>query len=107
MSGGNQQKVLLAKWLTTGPQVMILHEPTQAVDVGARQDILRTIQRVADSGIAVLIVSVEAADLVAVCDRVLVYSTGQSLEELRSSTAGEVLDLVYSSSTNRHVKERM
>ena len=64
LSGGNQQKVLLGKWLSVGPQLLILHEPTQAVDVGARQDLLRAIQRAARSGVAVLLVSVEPSDLV-------------------------------------------
>ncbi|MDP9091375.1 MAG: sugar ABC transporter ATP-binding protein [Actinomycetota bacterium] len=106
MSGGNQQKVLLAKWLTTAPKIMILHEPTQGVDIGARQDILRAIHQAADSGIAVLMVGVEASDLVAVCERILVYSSEQPLEEVRTTSAENVLDVVYSSSTNKHAKER-
>jgi len=55
-SGGNQQKALMAKWLSVGPKLLILHEPTQAVDVGARQDILRQIHSVADTGVSILLV---------------------------------------------------
>lgn len=75
-SGGNQQKLLMAKWLLNRPQVLVLHEPTQAVDVGARVDILRAIRAVADGGAAVIICSVEAQDLAFVCDEVLVLRNG-------------------------------
>lgn len=95
LSGGNQQKVLLAKWLTTQPRLLILHEPTQAVDVGARADILNTVRRVADGGLSVLLVSSEAADLIAVCDRVLVYAGPTRLSEIRPTDADGVIDAVY------------
>ncbi len=98
LSGGNQQKVLLAKWLTVGPRFLILHEPTQAVDVGARQDILRQIQLVASSGVSVLIVTVEILDLTEVCDRILVYAPSGSLSESPSRTPDDILDLVYGQS---------
>ena len=95
LSGGNQQKVLLAKWLSVGPQLMILHEPTQAVDVGARTDILNAVHRAAETGVAVLLVSVEAADLAAVCDRVLVYDGPDRLTEIRTDDPDTILDAVY------------
>jgi ribose transport system ATP-binding protein len=95
LSGGNQQKVLLAKWLTVGPRFIVLHEPTQAVDVGARQDILRQIQLVASAGVSVLIVSVETLDLTEVCDRILVYAPNGSLTESTSREPDDILDLVY------------
>ena len=95
LSGGNQQKVLLAKWLSVGPQLMILHEPTQAVDVGARSDILNAVHRAAESGVAVLLVSVEAADLAAACDRILVYAGPDRLVEIRTDDPDTVLDAVY------------
>jgi ribose transport system ATP-binding protein len=95
LSGGNQQKVLLAKWMSVGPRLMILHEPTQAVDVGARADILNTVHRAAESGIAVLLVSTEAADLAATCDRILVYHHSSRLEEIRTNDRDAVLDTVY------------
>jgi len=95
LSGGNQQKVLLAKWLHLGPTVMILHEPTQAVDVGARQDILRALQSAADSGVAVVIVSSEAEDLSAVCDRILMHTHGGELRQADTATATPLLEQVY------------
>jgi ribose transport system ATP-binding protein len=100
LSGGNQQKVLLAKWMSVGPTLMIMHEPTQAVDVGARSDILNAVHRAAASGVAVLLVSVEAADLAAACDRVLVYEGPDRLRELRSDDPDVILDAVYAAASS-------
>ena len=94
LSGGNQQKVLLAKWMALAPAVMVLHEPTQAVDVGARQDILRAVQRAADSGVSVLLVSSEPEDLAAACDRVLVYD-GATLVEATDLTTDAIVGQIY------------
>jgi len=95
LSGGNQQKVLLAKWLNVGPTVLVLHEPTQAVDVGARRDILTALHRAADSGVAVLLVSSEPEDLAAACDRVLVYSAGVGLAPVDCTTPDVILEQTY------------
>jgi ribose transport system ATP-binding protein len=95
LSGGNQQKVLLAKWLGVGPRLLILHEPTQAVDVGARQDILRALQQAARSGVSVLLVSSEPEDLVAVCDRVLVYEPGRGVRRATSATPERLIEEIY------------
>jgi ribose transport system ATP-binding protein len=95
LSGGNQQKVLFAKWLSVGPKVLVLHEPTQAVDVGARQDILASIQTVAGTGVGVLLASGEPGDLVEICDRILVVARDGSMRELRTDSADEVLEAVY------------
>ncbi len=81
-SGGNQQKLLLAKWLLSHPTLLLLHEPTQAVDVGARADILRAVGRAADEGAAVVVSSIEAQDLALVCDRVLVMAAGRIVREV-------------------------
>ena len=99
LSGGNQQKVLLAKWLTVGPTVLVLHEPTQAVDVGARQDILHALRRAADSGVAVVLVSSEPGDLAAACDRVLIYrgpSTGRAgVYEAPTTAPDDLINQIY------------
>ena len=87
---GKPAEVLLAKWLTVGPRFLILHEPTQAVDVGARQDILRQIQLVARPGVSVLIVTVEILDLTEVCDRILEYAPSRSLSESPSRTPDDI-----------------
>lgn len=81
-SGGNQQKILLAKWLLHSPVAVVLHEPTQAVDVGARIDILRAVRATAARGVSVVISSIEAQDLAAICDRVLVMRDGAIATEL-------------------------
>jgi ribose transport system ATP-binding protein len=82
LSGGNQQKSLLAKWFDTRPAVMIMHEPTQGVDVGARREIFRHIRNLADQGTALLIASSEYEDLANICDRVIVFRGGAMVSEL-------------------------
>lgn len=95
LSGGNQQKVLLAKWLSLGPSVLVLHEPTQAVDVGARQDILSALRRAADGGMAVVLVSSEPEDLSAACDRVLIYKGDGLLVESEAATPDLLIEQIY------------
>jgi len=95
LSGGNQQKVLLAKWLNAGPALLVLHEPTQAVDIGARTDILHALQRAADTGVAVLLVSSEPEDLVATCDRILVYGHQVGLRPAQATTPEQLIEEIY------------
>ena len=82
LSGGNQQKVILARWLCTEPELLILDEPTRGVDVGAKRDIQSIIRRLADDGLGVLLVSSELEELVADTDRVVVLRDGRSVAEL-------------------------
>lgn len=84
VSGGNQQKIVLARWLQLEPGVILLEEPTQGVDVGARADIYGLIRRAADDGATVLIVSVDFEELEGLCDRVLVVSEGRIVAELNA-----------------------
>ena len=95
LSGGNQQKVLLAKWLNTGPALLVLHEPTQAVDIGARTDLLHALQRAASAGTAVLLVSSEPEDLIATCDRILVYGGAAGLREASGTTPEQLIEEIY------------
>lgn len=86
LSGGNQQKLLLAKWLLAQPRLLIAHEPTQGVDVGARHDIYDIVRRAADDdSMAVLWVSTDFTELEEVCDRVVVLSRGRQSGELRGA----------------------
>ncbi|MCU1489630.1 MAG: sugar transporter ATP-binding protein [Acidimicrobiaceae bacterium] len=82
LSGGNQQKCLLAKWIQTDPRLLVLHEPTQGVDVGARKEILDIVRRVARAGTFVLVATSEYDDLVQVCDRVIVLRDGVPIANL-------------------------
>ncbi|MBB3221247.1 sugar ABC transporter ATP-binding protein [Pseudoduganella umbonata] len=83
LSGGNQQKLLLARWLAIGPRVLILDEPTRGVDIGAKHEIYRIIHELADTGVAVLCISSELAEIIGVCDRVLVMREGWLAGELQ------------------------
>ena len=95
-SGGNQQKLLLAKWLMNAPSVIVAHEPTQAVDVGARVDILKVLRAAAGDGKGILICSIEAQDLAAVCDRVIVLRRGERPRQLRGGlTASAITEATY------------
>jgi ribose transport system ATP-binding protein len=87
LSGGNQQKVLLAKWLATDPRILLISEPTQGVDVGAREQIFRLIREVAAQGCRVLCASSDLDQLAQVCTRVLVFRRGRITDEV----AGEAL----------------
>lgn len=82
LSGGNQQKVLLAKWLATAPRLLVLHEPSQAVDVGARQAIIATVRDAASRGCAVLVAGGDENELALLCDRVVVLRDGVAGTEL-------------------------
>ena len=82
LSGGNQQKALLGKWLQTQPAVVLLHEPTQGVDIGSRKQILKIISQVAAAGAAVIIASAEYDELAHLCHRVLIFRRGGIVGEL-------------------------
>lgn len=83
LSGGNQQKVLLAKWFQLNPTLLLLHEPTQGVDIGARAEIFTLLRQSADDGASVLVASSDHEQLAAICDRVLVVRAGRAITELR------------------------
>jgi ABC-type sugar transport system ATPase subunit len=82
LSGGNQQKVVLAKWLDIGPEVLLLDDPTRGVDVGAREEINGILRRAAGEGAVVIYLSTDLEELVAGCDRVLVFHGGRVCAQL-------------------------
>ena len=82
LSGGNAQKALIAKWLQTNPRLLLLDEPTQGVDVGARQQIWDALDKTADSGAAILLASTDYEQLAQICHRVLIFAQGQIVAEL-------------------------
>jgi len=88
LSGGNQQKVVLAKWLSTHPRLLILDNPTQGVDVGAKEEIYDIILDLADEGVAIIVLSSEALEIIRVCDRALVMYHGA----LQGEVSGEKMN---------------
>ncbi|MGW4703942.1 sugar ABC transporter ATP-binding protein [Streptomyces sp. NPDC004285] len=100
LSGGNQQKAVLARWLLRGCRVLLLDEPTRGVDVGARAELYAGIRRLADDGLAVLLVSSEVPEVLGLADRVLVLREGRVVHEAPARDLDEhrVLDLVMEGS---------
>jgi ribose transport system ATP-binding protein len=100
LSGGNQQKVVLARWLLSGCQVLLLDEPTRGVDVGARSEIYGLIRSLADGGVGVLLVSSEVPEVLGLSDRVLVMRDGAVVHEAPADELDEhrVLDLIMEGS---------
>ncbi len=89
LSGGNQQKVVLAKWLSTDPAVIILDEPTRGVDVGAKFEIYRLMRQLNDRGIAIVMISSELPEIIGMSDRIMVMNDGRVAGELTRDEAGE------------------
>jgi ribose transport system ATP-binding protein len=77
LSGGNQQKVVIGKWLLRGPRLFILDEPTRGIDVGAKYEVYKLINRLAADGAGILMISSEIEELIGMCDRVMVMSHGE------------------------------
>ncbi len=98
LSGGNQQKVLLGRWLLVNPDVLFLDDPTRGIDVGAKQDIYRTIDALARQGKGVLLVSSELPELVRCCDRILVLSEGRLAATFAAAEATQ--EKIISAATN-------
>ena len=95
LSGGNQQKVIIGRWLLTSPEVLLLDEPTRGIDVGAKYEIYQLIINLANEGKGVIMVSSEMPELLGVCDRIIVMSGGQVAGEVdaRTTSQEEILTL--------------
>ncbi len=89
LSGGNQQKVIIGRWLLTKPEVLLLDEPTRGIDVGAKYEIYQLIINLAKEGKGVIMVSSEMPELLGVCDRILVMSGGQLAGEVDAKTTSQ------------------
>jgi ribose transport system ATP-binding protein len=89
LSGGNQQKVVLAKWLATNPRILMLDEPTRGIDINAKNEIYEIIKKLAEEGKSILIVSSEIPELLALADRILVMSEGKLKAEFSADEANE------------------
>lgn len=95
LSGGNQQKVILGRWLLTNPTVLLLDEPTRGIDVGAKYEIYQLIINLAKEGKAVIMVSSEMPELLGVCNRIIVMSGGRLAGEVnaKQTTQEEIMTL--------------
>ena len=102
LSGGNQQKVVLSKWLYTAPDVLMLDEPTRGIDVGAKYEIYGIINRLAEAGKAVIVISSEMQELLGLCDRIYVMNEGRFVAEMpaREASQEKIMRAIMKSWTN-------
>ena len=102
LSGGNQQKVVLAKWLHTKPEVIIMDEPTRGIDVGAKFEIYQLMRQLNEKGISILMISSELPEILGLSDRILVMSEGRIVAELKPEEASEekIIDYATLSQSN-------
>jgi len=98
LSGGNQQKVVIGKWLAIGPDVILLNDPTRGIDVGTKQEIYRLMRALAKEGKAILLYSTDYAELIGLCDRVSILYDGQVVSELSGEALTE--EAIVSASLN-------
>ncbi len=89
LSGGNQQKVVLAKWLMTDPRIILLNDPTRGIDVGTKQELYRLMRELADQGAAILFYSTDYDELIGCCDRVAIMYDGRIVRELEGDDLTE------------------
>jgi ABC-type sugar transport system ATPase subunit len=105
LSGGNQQKALLARWGMRPPRVLLADEPTRGIDIGAKQDVFRALRRFAHDGAAVVLVSSELEEIVAMADRVVVMAAGRIVAERTAGddeiSVGVLLDAAFEMEDHR------
>jgi methyl-galactoside transport system ATP-binding protein len=89
LSGGNQQKVILGRWLLTEPDILLLDEPTRGIDIGAKYEIYRLMIELAEQGKGIMMVSSEMPELLGVCDRILVLSGGRLAGEVNAADTNQ------------------
>jgi len=89
LSGGNQQKVLLSKWLLVRPEILIVDEPTRGIDISAKGEIYAILNSLADQGVAILLISSEMPEILGLSDRILVMKEGRIVQELDGKDATE------------------
>lgn len=103
LSGGNQQKVVIAKWLTTHPRFLIVDEPTRGIDVGAKSEIYQILNDLASKGTGILVISSEMEELIGICNRIIVMNKGMITGELdrNDATTEALLKLAFEDTANR------
>lgn len=95
LSGGNQQKVVLAKWLVTNPRILILDEPTRGIDVGAKQEIYKLIYEIVKSGVGIILISSEMPEVMNLCDRIYILREGKLKGEVERTNVTDQLIMQY------------
>jgi ABC-type sugar transport system ATPase subunit len=104
LSGGNQQKVALAKWLLSRAEVLILDEPTRGIDVGTKVEIYRFIRDLSEQGMGILLISSEMLEVLGMCDRVLVMRQGRLVGEMSGAEASEEKLLALAAGVHREAE---
>ena len=100
LSGGNQQKIALAKWIAADCKCMVFDEPTRGVDVDAKTEIYKTMNQLAESGVAIIMISSEMPEIIGMCDRVMVMHNGKISGEVNKDEMGENVLIRYSMGVN-------
>jgi putative multiple sugar transport system ATP-binding protein len=95
LSGGNQQKVVLSKWLFASPEILILDEPTRGIDVGAKYEIYTIINRLASEGKGIILLSSELPEILGICDRIYVMRRGKIVGEVPAKDASQELIMKF------------
>src|SRR5581483_6105574 len=105
LSGGNQQKVVLAKWLSRRPSLLIVDEPTRGIDIGTKAEVHRLIESLAREGVAVLVISSELPEVLALADRILVMHEGRLAAEFSHAEATE--EKIVAAATGQSASDTM
>jgi monosaccharide ABC transporter ATP-binding protein, CUT2 family (TC 3.A.1.2.-) len=103
LSGGNQQKVVLSKWIFSDPDVLILDEPTRGIDVGAKYEIYKIINKLADEGKSIILISSELPEILGMSDRIYVMNEGRIVGELNGKEATQEIIMKCIMQSNREV----
>ena len=101
LSGGNQQKVIVAKWLMTNPQILILDEPTRGIDVGAKSEIYQIMNELTDQGVSIIMVSSDMEEIMGMSDRILVMCEGRISGELHRGEYTQEKILEYAAEVSK------
>lgn len=107
LSGGNQQKIVIGKWLARAPRLLILDEPTIGVDIGAKSEIVETVRAMADKGMAVLVISSELEELMAISDRILVLHGGRIAQDMNRRDVATEEELHHAIQGHSHSKAKI
>ena len=105
LSGGNQQKVMLAKWLNAGPKVLILDEPTRGIDVGAKAEVHQLVDELAEQGLAIIVISSDLPEVLSMCDRILVMREGRQAAIFSRDEATQELIMAAAMGQSNAVEE--